>query len=394
MSYNDTRHKMEVFLKKRKNGKPRELCAIETKLTIWQVNQWYESGKAGVGKDKIYFYETLNAIEEELNRNPYEEDIKEFRKEENIAKRREYLNNIKKGLTREQASKKASINLKLIIRWDTLGKKKIIPFNSFHREYEEVRKLVDERTKRNKQKIKNETVKHIKNGKTLEQAAKLVEKGKYEKTIINWYKAGKSGDKNHVQFYKECQKYLKPPINTNIFAPLPKEWKEHFKKLPMNKTGIAWVNKAGSNWVYARQDNSKTIKISDPNIRNLHKKVIKAGNIWGIRDMTLAKTVINTNQLPRPVKNPPKQTSNKNKVTVRYDRLNEKEFKATVKGTIENNQYQSILNKLKFFEQDLQSTKTRKVKGKIEMTLVYKLNIGLSESFKEKSKQMGWKVIY
>lgn len=394
MSNNDTRHKMEIFLKTRKNGKPREICAIEAKITMWQVNQWYNSGKAGIGKDKIYFYKTLKSIEEELNRNPYASDIKEFRKEENITKRREFLNNIKRGLTREQASKKASISLKLITRWDALGKKKIIPFNSFHQEYVEARNIVDERIKRNKQKIKNETVKHIKNGKTLEQAAKLVEKGKYEKTIINWYKAGKFGDKNHVQFYKECQKYLKPPINPNIFAPLPKEWKEHFKKLPMNKTGIAWVNQAGNNWVYARQDNSKTIKFSDPNIRNLHKKVIKDGNIWGIRDMTLAKTVINTNKLPGPVKNPPKKTPNKNKVIVTYERLNETEFKATVKGTIENNQYQSILNKLKFFERDQQFTETKRVKGKIEMTLVYKLNIALSESFKEKSKQMGWTVKY
>lgn len=101
----------------------------------------------------------------------------------------------------------------------------------------------------------------------------------------------------------------------------------------MNKTGIAWVNRVGNNWVYTRQINKKSVSISDPNIYNLHKKVIRQGNVWGIRDISLARKVINSNSTM------PSTATKSDIVRVYYNRLNKYEFKAEVKGTIENNQF-------------------------------------------------------
>ena len=384
----NTRHKMEIVLKERRNGKPRELCAKAASVPLRKITHWYNEGKQGIGSDNIYFYKSLKKIEKDLNEKlKYEDEIREYQSAINVNKRINFLNYIKKGQTRENASKHSQIKLKLITKWDSLGRKGIKPFKAFHEDYIKAREIATKNEAKEKEKLKRETINHIKNGKSLNQAAKLVRNGKHEKTIINWYNAGKRGNKNHVKFYNDCEKYLKPTINTDIFAPLPKEWRDHFKKLPMNKTGIAWVNRGGNNWIYTRQVNTKTISISDPNIRTLHKKIIKQGQIWGIRDMSLARPIITTNKFP--TSKPPK----KNKVKVEYKRLNEQEFQATAKGTIENNQFKSILTKLEFFTPDIQKTETKRVNGKTEILLILKIKITLIDKFEAKIKSMGWEIM-
>ena len=58
----ETRHKMEIFLRERKNGRPRELCSIEAKVSMWQVDRWCFSGEKGIGENQIYFYKTKKGI--------------------------------------------------------------------------------------------------------------------------------------------------------------------------------------------------------------------------------------------------------------------------------------------------------------------------------------------
>jgi len=385
MEHMTNRHKMEIILKERRKGKTREQCAIAAHVPLHRIVHWYNEGKQRTNADNIYFYKSLKRIEDSLNeQKKYKSDIETFILAINVHKRINFLNFIKQGKTRQNALIQAEIKPKLLTKWETLGRKGIEPFKTFHENYKNAREIATQNEQKLKDDLKKETIIQIKKGKTLKQAAKLVQNGKHEKTIINFYNMGKSGNKNHVQFYNDCEKYLKPPVNTNIFAPLPQEWKDHFEKLPMNKTGIAWVSRNGNNWTYARQENGKIKSFSDPNIRKLHKKVIGAGEIWGIRDMNLAKQTINNDHLPT------KKPKSKNKVTVVYDRLNKNEFTATVKGTINNNQYQIILRKLKFFTYDIEETKTRKVNGKTEIFILYRLNISMLNSFKEKSKELGW----
>ena len=35
--------------------------------------------------------------------------------------------------------------------------------------------------------------------------------------------------KNHKEFYRQCVNAQKPPVNKDIFAPLPREWVDYFK---------------------------------------------------------------------------------------------------------------------------------------------------------------------
>lgn len=378
----DTRHKMEIVLRERKTGKPRELCAKAAKIPPSRITHWCNEGKQRIGKDNIYFYETLTKIEEELeNRKKYEKEAKEYSFPENINKRVQYINNIRDGQTRQQASKNAKLDLKLVTKWDSLGRKGIKPFRKFHKDYTDARSYAERRAKSNKEKIKNETIKQIKNGKTLEKAAKSIENGKYEKTIINWYNAGKHGDKNHIKFYQDCENAKQKPVNSDIMGPLPRKWQQFFKDKPMNQTGIAWVNKSGNNWVYTRQINSQTIRFSDPDIRKLHKKVIGKNYVWGIRDPKKARKIIfgTTN-------------TTKSNVTVNYIRTSKNKFKVRIKGSIKNNELLTVLNKLKFFEVDMTKKEIKQVNDKTDIKIELDLNISLLNSFEEKIKSLGWKI--
>lgn len=380
------RRKMEIILNERRKGKSRSECAMAASIPLQRIVHWYNEGKQYIGEDNIYFYKSLKKIEKELDeKSKYAKDIKEFNSKANSLKRKDFLNYINMGQTRKDSCKFAGINLKLIIRWDSLGRQGVKPFNTFYKEYRKAREIAKNRENARKEKIKNETLNYIRQGKTLKQAATIVRKGKYEKTIINWYNAGKAGNKNHIEFYNNCQKYIKPPVNEDIFAELPHKWKEYFKKLPMNQTGIAWVNPVGKKWVYTRQSNKKIINISDSDIRKLHKKVLAQNQVWGIRDLNRAKKIIkgNVSIVTQPVSN--------TDIIVKYNRLNKKEFKATINGVIENNQFKNILSELEFFEYDLEKTQTKKINGKLEMLLEFKLDVSLMNPFREKVKQLGWK---
>lgn len=380
------RRKMDIILNERRKGKSRSECAMAASIPLQRIVHWYNEGKQYIGEDNIYFYKSLKKIEKDLDeKSKYAKDIKEFNSKGNSLKRKDFLNYINMGQTRKNACKFAGINLKLIIRWDSLGRQGVKPFKTFHDEYRKAREIAKNRENVRKEKIKNETLTYIRQGKSLKQAAVLVRKGKYEKTIINWYNAGKAGNKNHIEFYNNCQRYMKTPVNEDIFAELPHKWKEYFKKLPMNQTGIAWVNQVGKKWVYTRQSNRKIINISDSDIRKLHKKVLAQNQVWGIRDLNRAKKIINGNisSVTQPVIN--------TDITVKYTRLNKKEFKAIITGVIENNQFKNILSELEFFEYDLEKTQTKKVNGKLEMLLEFKLDVSLMNPFREKVKQLGWK---
>lgn len=300
MASNDSlkRQQMGIVLKNRSEGKTREECAKIAKIPLSRINHWYKEGEQGFGDANIRFHRNLKAIEQKLeNESKYKSEIKEYNSPMNINKRNKFLEYIEKGFTRDEASKKASINLKLIVKWDALGRRDIKPFKNFLKKYKNARNIAEKNKEHEKSKIKSKTISLIKKGNTINIAAKLVENGKYEKTILNWYNAGRLGNKNHAKFYKDCENA-----------------KKH-------------------------------------------------------------------------------QTVNKNKVFVTYKRLNKKEFKATVKGTIENNQYQSILRKLDFFENDIEKTNTKKVNGKTEILIIFRLDTSLLNSFKSKVKQLGWKNI-
>lgn len=380
---------MNIVLKSRMNGKTREECAKIAGVSIQKITHWYNEGKQGFGKDNKYFYKALTQIENNLEHTiKYEKEIEIYNRSSNISKRKKFINFIRNGDTRKDASRKTSLDLKFVTRWDSLGRSGIKPFTNFHRDYANARNHATQKENREKERIKRDTVNLIKQGLSLKDAAKKVDNGKHEKTIINWYNAGRLGDKNHTAFYRQCESVKKPPVNTDIFAPLPPKWVEHFRKLPMNKTGIAWVNRIGNNWIYQRQINCEIVKYANPDIRKLHKEVIKNNHIWGIRDLTLARQVINGNV---PIN--PTTTVSKPEVTAKLIRTTKNTFNAIIQGYVENKEVKKILKAFEFYELDIEKMETKRVKGKTEILIELNLNISLLNSFEETIKDLGWKII-
>ena len=79
-------------------------------------------------------------------------------------------------------------------------------------------------------------------------------------------------------------------IDSDIYKPLPEEFEKSFTS--MNQTGIAWVNQIGSKFYYMKSSGGKNIRLSGENIYDLHEKVKKAKQIWGIRDYDRARKFI------------------------------------------------------------------------------------------------------
>ena len=153
----------------------------------------------------------------------------------------------------------------------------------------------------------------------------------------------------------------------------------------MNKTGIAWGNRIGNNWIYQRQVNTKSIRIKDPDIRNLHKKVIANNYVWGIRNLELAKQVIENIHITSKPTKPQKEGIN-----VTLKRTDKTKFQASIKGLIKPENVRKILNDLKFFEFDMEQMQTNNINGKTEILLIYNLDISLIPSFENTVKKLGW----
>ena len=84
--------------------------------------------------------------------------------------------------------------------------------------------------------------------------------------------------------------------NKNILELLPKKIRQELDALFKESfTGFGWVNKSGNLWFYSRRINGRNIKITDINIRNLHKKVINNNLMWGVRDLEKAKETLRIN---------------------------------------------------------------------------------------------------
>ena len=376
-----TINEMNFVLRERSKGKSRKECAKLAKIRVQRIQNWYTEGKNGFGEENIRFYKHLKAIEERLfNDEKYAKEIKEFERGINVTKRTNFLNNIRKGQTRKEASGNASLNLKLATKWDSLGRKGIKPFKKFHNEYKNARQQAERKKDLINTRIKERTIKHIKTGKSIQEAAKIVENGNYETTILNWYSSGKSGNSKHNDFYVACNESRQKPVNSDILGPLPRKWKKYFENKPMNQTGIAWVNKMGNNYVYQRQILNETIRISDSDIYQLHKKVISRNYVWGIRDMNKAQKIIKKN------------SSNKNNVTAIFTRSSKNTFNVKIKGIIENNEVRETFNKLKFFEVDKKQSHEIKIGNKTKINLEYNLNISLLNSFKSKIRKLGWRI--
>ena len=89
---------------------------------------------------------------------------------------------------------------------------------------------------------------------------------------------------------------IKPHNDMEIMAPLPEDVKKQMKITKTNKTGFAWVNKSGKKYYYTRKYDNKQVRISADTINELYQKVIKEGEVWGVRDIDKAKNTLQLNE--------------------------------------------------------------------------------------------------
>ena len=185
-------------------------------------------------------------------------------------------------------------------------------------------------------------------------------------------------------------------IDESIYVRLSRDQLSKFNPNPNNKTGIAWVNKVGNNWVYQRQRNGKIIKISDSNIIKLHEKVIKNNQIWGIFDIEKARKVIETNSIiDEQDFKPSKETKPiiDSKVTVNYIEKSLNEFEILIKGIVRNKDLIDILNRLDLFKENIKRIITNSINKDSDIFIELVVNKYSLRAFEEKIEDFGWEII-
>lgn len=174
--------------------------------------------------------------------------------------------------------------------------------------------------------------------------------------------------------------------NNDILVPLAPEYEALFKSSPINKTGIAWVNKIGNNWIYARKIDGKAIAIKDNDIYQLHKKVLEKGLPWGIRDHKKARKVIYNAQ---PTISTTENMHSKEDATV-FVTFNEDIV--SIEGKIKNNEILKVLTRIYEFGDNILKLNTQKSDDETSLSIELKLNENQKLEFIDKIKGFGWDI--
>lgn len=182
-------------------------------------------------------------------------------------------------------------------------------------------------------------------------------------------------------------------VDQDIYAPLPEKFEKSFAHTSMNKTGIAWVNKVGNNWVYQRQNNGKKLRIEDSNIVKLYEKVVNNNQIWGITDIDKARIVIETNSIPiSEPKKIEKPSISRSQVTVNYIEKSVNEFEILIKGVINNKDLFDVLNRFDSFKENIKRVVITSINKQSDIFIELELNKYSLRSFEEKLEDLGWKI--
>jgi len=192
---------------------------------------------------------------------------------------------------------------------------------------------------------------------------------------------------------KKTENSSNSDVKKSIFDPLSKNDLSKFNPNPNNKTGIAWVNKVGNNWVYQRQKNGKKLRIEDSNIVKLYEKVVNNNQIWGITDIDKARIVIETNSIPISVpKKIEKPSISRSQVTVNYIEKSVNEFEILIKGVINNKDLFNVLNRFDSFKENIKRVVITSINKQSDIFIELELNKYSLRSFEEKLEDLGWKI--
>ena len=240
-------------------------------------------------------------------------------------------------------------------------------------------------TKKDDERIKELVILLLTNCESVEQAAKLIENGKYEKEIENWYNLGKQNNKQHVNFYNKCNELLKldlldENLPEGILKPLPSKYDEYFR-LPGSKTcGFAWVKKSGNKWAYTRQNKKKRTRITDTTLIGLYHNVKNQNQIWGVRDLKKAKeTLINKDDKSE------KPRFKVEEINILSIETESRDLEVIIKGVIKNTELIKLLNYLKEFEKNIiKLISTQNNDNKFDIFIELNLKPGKFKALNEK----------
>lgn len=308
---------MELILQEISNGKSRKEASELTNIPLYKINHWYTEGRQGYGDDNVYFHKQLKKLEKDNssnNKNIINHETKEKEYENKEITRRIFLDNFKNGKTKEESAANADLELSLVHEWYLKGKNNETPYVEFYEKYMKI--------KNKPEKIKTPKLEKIDQFGTniaVNQMNTILEalaNGKSEKEAINganvsedtykyWLNRGKQEfGELYTQFYNYVNEIKERNTATStqpnemedklneLLVPLDEKYELLFRPSKMNRTGIAWVNIIGKQWVYQKSEDNSPIKISNSNIYNLFKEVTNKNLPWGIRDLSIAKSII------------------------------------------------------------------------------------------------------
>ena len=182
------------------------------------------------------------------------------------------------------------------------------------------------------------------------------------------------------------------PTNQNILAPLPDKYKGSFNPSQPNRTGIAWVNKIGNQWVYQRKVNGIPIKFSDPDIYKLHEIVLRNNHIWGVLDIDKAKKSIDSSNDKEKIEDTTPIKTKQNISVLNLGLNEDDDYNLIIKGKIRNNEFLKILNQLSFFEIDIKQMMTNTHNNKMDLFIELNINSLKLKIFEGKINELGWTI--
>ena len=178
--------------------------------------------------------------------------------------------------------------------------------------------------------------------------------------------------------------------NDDILAPLPEKYQRSMKFGPSYQTGIEWVSKIGNLWVYSKNTENGYISIKDSDIFKLHKKVLKEGHIWGIRDYNKARQIL-YNAQPNDMDSKSKTKTSKEKQPTVFVTLNENII--SIEGKIKNNEVLKVLTKIYEFGDNIMKLNTEKQETETLLSIELELSENQINEFKSEIKEFGWEII-
>ena len=192
---------IDSFINTFKECKDIDKTCEKTKINANIIDDWFILGKKDINPFNKFTNE-YNKINENIVNNEYDEEYNSIL---NQAKRKIFLEYIKNGSSTEKACEQASLDIDMLNSWLSEGKNRVEPYYDFLKKYEKIQRELKQQQE--DKEIQNEIIEMIKNGSSIEEAAKQYKNGSYEKSILSWYEYGKIGDEKYKKFYKQCKEY-------------------------------------------------------------------------------------------------------------------------------------------------------------------------------------------